>query len=250
MKTIPARFLVLSAVAIFVATSDAMAETIKFRQGSDGYTGTKDVELKGGKVPPDAFPKGGFEPAAATKKPAKAPAKAPPPPQATDASISVDLDNGGQQSQALIRFDDIIGNGTGQIPKGATVTAAKLTLYVSSAGGSRILVHRVLCDWDATNLTWDTVKLGGNTDGGIQADNKEAAAPFTTIDATKKGDCDIDILPVVKLWVSGAEKNFGLAFTCDSTNGWDFDSSETIAADKRPTLTITFAPPPTKTATK
>jgi hypothetical protein len=236
----------LHVTVLFVATSVSSAETITVRQGVDGYAGAKDLELLGGTVPPDSFPKEGGVTPATTTKAAEAPKKPAPQPKPSDRSISVDLDNSGQQSQALIRFDDIIGSGAARIPQGSIVTSATLTLNASSAGGSRVLVHRILSDWDSENLTWDTAKLGGNTDGGIQADNKEAAAPFATFDSTHKGEYVIDILPVVKLWVSGAEKNFGLAFTCDSTNGWDFDTSEATAVDKRPLLTVTFTPPVAK----
>jgi hypothetical protein len=219
----------------------ATAETVTFRQGVNGYAGAQDIELRGGKVPPDSFPKeSAAGEAAAPKKAAAAPANPAPGPKPNERSISVDLDNGGQQSQALIRFSDIIGIGPGKVPEGATVTAAKLTFHAKSAGGAHVFVHRMLTDWDGVNISWDTAKLGGNADGGIQADNKEAAAPFTAFDSTRKGDIEIDILPVAKLWVAGAAKNFGLALTCDSANGWDFDSSEAEAVESRPLLTITY----------
>jgi hypothetical protein len=35
-----------------------IGQTVGFRQGVDGYTETSDAELRGGKVLPDAFPKG------------------------------------------------------------------------------------------------------------------------------------------------------------------------------------------------
>ena len=237
------------AVVWLLEQTGAMAQTVTFRQGVDGFTGTKDVELRGGKVPPDAFLK---EPAsgnaaaqkkAAPKKKAVAPARPSAAPKPTDRSVSIDLDNDGQQSQALIRFDDIIGKGPGKVPEGSTVTAASLTFHATSAGGAHVFVHRVLADWDATNITWDTAKLAGNIDGGIQADNKEVAAPFTAFDSKRKGTLEIDILPVVKLWVAGAEKNLGLALTCDSTNGWDFESSEAETVEHRPVLTISYTPP-------
>src|SRR5262249_29213461 len=155
---------------------------------------------------------------AAAQKKAVTPAAPSPAPKATDRSLSVDLDNDGQQSQALIRFDDIIGKGPGKVPEGSAVTAATVTFHATSAGGAHVFVHRALADWDATNITWDTAKFAGNSNGGLQADNKELAAPFTAFDSKRKGTVEIDILPVVKLWVAAGEKNLGLALTCDSTN--------------------------------
>lgn len=240
-------FGVISTFAFLYVEEAQSAETVKFQQGVNGYTGTKDLELKGGTIPPDAFPKAGAESVAATaKKRPETPVKPPEHPKSSDRVISVDLDNGGQQSQALIRFDDIIGSEPGKVPSGSIVTAASLTFHATSAGGSRVFIHRLLSDWDPVNLTWDTAKLAGNSDGGIQADNKEAAAPFTTFDSTHKGEFEIDILPVVKLWVSGAQKNHGLALTCDSANGWDFETSESTTVEQRPRLTVTFTAPTAK----
>jgi hypothetical protein len=85
--------------------------------------------------------------------------------------------------------------------------------------------------------------LGGNAEGGIQADDKEATAPFTSFASNRTGAFEIDVLPAVKMWVSGEAKNHGLALTSDSTNGWDFETAEATQVDHRPMLTITFAPP-------
>jgi hypothetical protein len=233
---------IYSAICL-LATSAAPAETARFRQGVGGYAGAKDVELTGGTAAPDAAPKETPKHKAGTaKKKAGAPKKA----EATrrpEASISVDLDNDGCQSVALIRFDDIVGNGPGQVPPGSTVTAAVLTLRGNNSGGGKIYVHRVLADWDASRLTWDGARLGGNAEGGIQADDKEATAAFGSFASNRTGTFEIDVLPAVKLWVADPPRNHGLAFTSDSTNGWDFDSSEAEEVDSRPLLTITFTPP-------
>jgi hypothetical protein len=87
------------------------------------------------------------------------------------------------------------------------------------------------------------MRFGGNSEGGIQADDKEATAPFVSFPSDRTGPVEIDVLPAVKLWVSGEAKNRGLAFTSDSSNGWDFDTSEAKDVDHRPMLTITFTPP-------
>lgn len=238
---------------LLLATSGAPADTAKFQQGVNGYTDTIDVELRGGKAVPDASPKkeapkkaeGEKKKEAAPKKKAAAATKAGDP-KASDGSISVDLDNDGKQSVALIRFRHIVGKGPGQIPPGSTVTSAVLTLHGTNAGGGKIYVHRVLADWDASKITWDTAKLGGNTEGGIQADDKEATAPIASFASDRKGTFEIDVLPVVKPLVAGTAKNRGLALTSDNGNGWDFATSEAGEAGQRPLLTVTFTPPAAK----
>src|SRR5215208_1492489 len=60
--------------------------------------------------------------------------------------------------QTLLRFDNAVlfGNGPGQIPLGATITSATLTLQTtngSSQGGS---LHRMLTGWDSQS-TWDSL---------------------------------------------------------------------------------------------
>lgn len=236
MATNTARQGVIFAAILLLATRGAQADTAKFQQGVGGYAGAKDMELKGGKAVPDAAPK------AAPKK-AEAPKKKAGAPKRPDSSISVNLDNDGMQSVALIRFGKLIGKGPGQVPPGSTVTSAVLTLHGNNAGGGKIYVHRVLADWDASKITWDTAKLGGNTEGGIQADDKEATVPFASFASDRKGTFEIDVLPAVKLWVAGTAKNRGLALTSDSANGWDFDTSEADEVGQRPMLTITFTPP-------
>ena len=244
MATNTARPGAILAAILLLSTSGALADTAKFQQGVGGYNGTKDVELRGGKAAPDAAPKEAPKKKAETqKKKGGVPKKKAEAPKGSDGSISVDLDNDGLQSAALIRFDDVIGKGPGQVPPGSTVTSAVLTLHGNDAGGGKIYVHRVLADWDASNITWDTAKLGGNTEGGIQADDQEATAPFGSFASNRTGTFEIDVLPAVQLWVAGTAKNEGLAFTSDSTNGWDFDTSEADEVDRRPMLIITFTPP-------
>lgn len=249
MATNMARQGMILAAILLLATPGAQAGTAKFQQGVDGYADTIDVELRGGKAAPDAAPKEAPKKKAATqKKKAETPKEAAAKkkaeaPKGSDSSISVDLDNDGKQSVALIRFRHIVGKGPGQVPPGSTVTSAVLTLHSKDAGGGKIYVHRVLADWDASNITWDSAKLGGNTEGGIQADDKEATAPFGSFASDRKGTFEIDVLPAVKLWVAGTAKNKGLALTSDSTNGWDFATSEADEVGQRPVLTITFTPP-------
>ncbi len=213
---------ITSAVVLLVSATMSRAETVEFRQGEKGYEAATDMEIRGGETGPEIRPQ--------------------PAPTPSDPSISVDLDNYGVFSQALIRFDKIIGDGPGQIPAGSTITEAKLTILGNNPGGGSIFVHRLLADWDAKTLTWNTAKFAGNSEPGIQADDKEATAAFSSFPSDRTGVFVIDVTPAVRKWVSGDAKNYGLAFTSDSPNGWDFDTCDAEEVEARPKLTVTFTP--------
>ncbi len=77
-------------------------------------------------------------------------------------------------SHGLIRFDNLFGNGAGQIAVGSTVTNATLSIYVTATDNlDYINVHRMLSTWSETS-TWNSMS------SGVQTNNVEAA---TTISA-------------------------------------------------------------------
>jgi hypothetical protein len=73
--------------------------SVNFQQGVNSYAGNEDTELTSGS--PDTA-------------------------QGNNASITVDLDNGGAETDGLIQFDNIFGSGPNQIPFGSTVNSASL----------------------------------------------------------------------------------------------------------------------------
>ena len=135
----------------------------------------------------------------------------------------------GQSVQALVRFDDIVGAGSGQVPGGATVTSATLAVETTDEGAGAAL-HRMLVGWSDGD-SWDSL---GN---GVQADGSEAAATAdTTTGTVSTGTTTIDVTDSVQRWVDG-ETNHGWAFLPLGGNGWDFYSAEGATP---PTLTVTF----------
>ncbi|HKX61189.1 MAG TPA: immunoglobulin domain-containing protein, partial [Verrucomicrobiae bacterium] len=93
--------------------------SVLLRQGFNSYAGTKDLELRGAAA--DA-------------------------PQEGAGGVTVDTDDGGGVSHGLLRFDDIFGSNPGQIPFGAQVVSATLTLQhnVANANGNPVNLHRML----------------------------------------------------------------------------------------------------------
>jgi len=145
--------------------------------------------------------------------------------------------------QGLLEFTGLFGDGPGQVPVGATITSATLTLETTNPAGSKINVFRMLTPWSEQS-TWSSF---GN---GIQNDGIEAAATAdTAVTRLRIGSTTIDVSDSVKAWLSGAttaeqanDANLGWVFKTASTNGWTFGSSETSTA---PILTVTYsiAPP-------
>ena len=187
-------------------------ETTTFRTGVNGYTGTQDTELR--------------ESATTTS-------------YGSETSVAVDLDSGGFESQGLIRFDNIFGNGAGQIPFGSTINSASLTVedFDPSVLGANITLHKMLGTWDVSS-TWDD--LGGGLDSGADyttATSSTLPSPETTGTKVFAG-----LAADLQSWSDGGA-NYGWAIISDNTNGWDFYTSEYGTSGSRPLLTVNYTAP-------
>ncbi|WP_372898259.1 DUF4347 domain-containing protein, partial [Stieleria sp.] len=179
--------------------------TVTFQQGDvNGYSGTLDTELE--EVSPTA------DHGAAT-------------------SIAVDLDNGGGEEQGLIRFDGIVGTDVGDIPKGVQITSASLTVEVTGSSAGTVSLYEMLNNWDETS-NWND--FAGLTVGGELASTPDASIAGTSGSQTFTG-----LEATVQRWVDGYA-NYGWGILINSTDGWDFNSSEGVTA---PTLSVTYIDP-------
>src|SRR5215213_5530471 len=155
--------------------------TVSFQQGVNGYAGTIDAMLR-------------------ESRPAQN--------YATTTNVNVDsADTAGQRNEALLYFAGLFGSGPGQIPLGATITSATLTLQVTDGSAEGGSLHRMVTNWMALpTWTWDSF---GN---GIQFDGTEAvtAADLNT-GAIRAGTTNLNVTQSLQAWSSGAA-NFGWAF--------------------------------------
>ena len=197
-------------VAVTVGVQTAVPPTtVVFRDGNNGYTGTVDTWISGNV-----------------------------PDQDNSAATLLEIDNSPVQ-HGLIRFDDIIGPGAGQIPAGATIVSADLVFEASdpSAADASLSLYRVLRTWVETD-TWNSLT------SGISTDDVEARS---TTDAVHTGGLDLTNTPItigglaaaVQAWVDG-DANQGWLLTLDRTNGWDAQSSENADVAGRPELRVTY----------
>jgi len=212
--------LAAAAAALFLSAGTATAATYTFQQGLNGYTGAADTQVRG--VDADTA-------------------------YGSEVEIGVDASDGGEPTQALLRFDAMFGASAGQIPAGQVITNATLTVNVTSAG-SGIRFHELLQPLNFATVTWN------NTGAGIQDNGVEATAvPFTTIGSNdsganvEEGLLVVDVTLAVQRMYSGVAAGHGwalLPFMPSGTNGIDFFSAEFGTVADRPLLTVMTAPIP------
>lgn len=203
-----------------VMSAAADAAALSFQHGVNGYLGTSDTTLS------SSDPTGIYG--------------------ALD-EVSIDASDGGSPNHVLLRFDNLFGNGVGQIKPSDTIVSAKLKVVITSVG-SGIIFHDMLSPWNQASATWNS--LGA----GVQANGVEAAAaPFASIGANN-GDpnitgpfLEVDVTASLQKVQSGNLPGNGwalLPFMPSGTNGVDFFSSEAFTTGDRPLLTVEVTPVP------
>ena len=182
--------------------------TSTFQKGINGYSGATDTYLRASKADRN---------------------------YAAAGEIWVDgADSAGQEMQALLQFSDIFGNSVDQIPLGATITSATLTLNVTDGSGDGAAFYRMAQDWASQpDLTWNAFGSGVQTDG-VEA----LADPDLALSSVSTGSTTFDVSQSLQAWSDGAQ-NSGWLLRTPGSNGWSFSSSESVA----PVLTVTYENP-------
>src|SRR5215213_5672774 len=192
--------------------------TVSFKQGVNGYSGTIDTSIR------EASPKAA--------------------PGISGLALFADGDSGARV-QALLAFTDLFGSGPGQIPVGATITSATLTIRVTDATTTGVSFSRMLTSWSELS-SWNAL---GN---GVQLNGTEAAsAADLTINSASAGFHTYDLTSSVQAWLSGATTaaeanaaNMGWVVSALGTDQFGFRSSESAYV---PVLTVTYDVPGTGT---
>jgi hypothetical protein len=183
------------------------------------YAGTADVALAEA-APDEAFSEGRF-----------------------DEGLLIDFDVTGNASQVLLRFDDLVGSGLGQVPANAQIVSARLIVDTNNPGDGGTF-HRMISSFDQTAATWNSFG------GGVQADDVEAVAQFETqigvatgSSDTRNGNTIIQVTKDIQAWVDGAANEGWLMQGWDGrTNGWAISSSEAVDLADRPRLEVEWLP--------
>ena len=152
--------------------------------------------------------------------------------------------------QGLISFDSLFGAAGNQVPAGAQIFGATLTLFVTGQSDSTATInfHRMLGDWTEA-ATWNNPQQGiggGTISEGILPDDVEAAAiaDFSVPAPAAGGFVEIPLnIETVQAWANGSIDNFGWVAISDSGSLWEFASSETGSVANRPKLTLQYTDP-------
>ncbi|HEV8377938.1 MAG TPA: DNRLRE domain-containing protein, partial [Tepidisphaeraceae bacterium] len=144
-------------------------------------------------------------------------------------------------TQGLVRFDDVFGNGLGQVPVGAKVLSAKLFLVTTETQSSieTIALHQMLTNWDESS-TWNSL------DGGVSIDDVEAAAvaEFRVTPNVLLAPAIFDVSRSLATWAADPTKNHGwLLRGSTPADLWRFRSSEHSVVADHPLLEVTYERP-------
>lgn len=210
---VTARIALAMAIAIGATAHGA---TATFQEGLNGYVGTQDAVVS------QAFPTSGGGGATVL---------------GWDAD---DPSNSGMVKMLLIRFDNIFGNGPGQVPVGAQITSATLTYAVYDTGHYG-LIHEVLVGW-YESVSWNN--FGGTP--GVQP--SEVGAQVAYAPGTG-GTQVVNVTPSIAAWSANPTANLGWIVMPTGVDGVDIYTSEYLTNPPlRPNLEITYdAGPPAPT---
>ena len=150
-------------------------------------------------------------------------------------TMTADGNNGGGESQVLMKFANVFGGSEGQAPVGSRIVSATLSIVVFDPG-STVYLHRVLAPW-RESATWDGMAAGLSIDN-VEASTVRDGFSFGQINMDRQL-VEFDVTATVQKWSDG-EPNLGWVFVNTGGNGWDFYSSDWIEPDLRPRLDIEY----------
>lgn len=202
---------------IFDAASTVATTTVVFQQGLNGYAGQFQKRI-------------GFDSGANTYTA-----------QLGSAAANYAVDGGVPDINDLIRFDGIIGSGSGMIPANARVLKAELVLTTAVAGDAQssgpFIIDRLTRAVDANTVYTDL-------DGGVGFEGARGAAsglPTSAYGTLAQGQAGAaDVTGIVREWLSG-ESNHGFCILAGgTTDGWNYCTVGNANVALRPKLVVTY----------
>jgi autotransporter-associated beta strand protein len=222
----------LAAVAL-VAPDRAVAQTVTtstvtFQQGTNGYTGGSDRTISTGNA-------------------------------TAGTTGTMDMNDGTSgESQYFVLFDSIFGSGSSQIPAGATILDASLTLRTgggsNNQSGGNFTVAGLRTSFSggtALQSAFPGVSVSGSTTSALNGPTY-ANGLITLPVAAYRGPAlstaySAFVAPLVQQWASGST-NFGIAVQPHTTDAWVVAATGNATVANRPALAVTYTTAPTTTS--
>lgn len=164
-------------------------------------------------------------------------------------------DAGGNNAfHLLMRFDNVMGDGFGQIPSNAVIVSADLILRIppedANSMGDGSPLYRMLVPWDAANETWTSI--GNGVDQDDVESRSTADSEFGLEDGsanTSIGTISFSVTPDVQAW-QGAAANYGWVMPGwnGRTDGTTVSPGEASNSFDRPRLRVKWLPPDVSSA--
>ncbi|HEX2874010.1 MAG TPA: DNRLRE domain-containing protein [Polyangiaceae bacterium] len=126
------------------------------------------------------------------------------------------------------RYEILFNAPLQEVPEGALVSAASLSLTCTNAGDP-IKVSYVAEEWAELSVKWNN--------------RPQVGKELETITCEEVGQVTIDLTAAVKAWLGGAQPNYGIYLRVETTDGSDFATSEASDATTRPKLSVTYTLP-------
>ncbi|HYJ09058.1 MAG TPA: DNRLRE domain-containing protein [Polyangiaceae bacterium] len=126
-------------------------------------------------------------------------------------------------------YQSLFRIGLEQLPAGALVSNATLTLTCVDAGGSMAVSYAAEA-WVEDSVQWHNRPDSGDDIGSLTCD-------------TAGGTVTLELKAALVAWLAGELPNQGLYFRTEAENGTDLVSSESAEASARPTLSVTYTLP-------
>ena len=168
------------------------------------------------------------------------------------------VDRSSPDTQALLRFDDVIGDAAGQIPAGATILSAELILTTSVRGNAQTSgpygVAGMLQAFDSTTSYFDFISETDLVSRGAWWQDGSATRPVGGYGFQTPGNADsANVTSVVQSWADGGENlgfviQAGLSDTintaANTSDGWAIRTTGYPLADTRPRLMVSYTTAP------
>ena len=136
-----------------------------------------------------------------------------------------------------------------QIPAGAVVTAASVTLTVFNGSGNTYSFYELLRDWQEDEVSWLQYSAGSPWESaGARGSSDVANTILATAPAPQSGTLVLDVnsegIEVIQGWIEQPTTNRGFLLQNydGASDGFDFYSREYSTPLERPKLTLTYFP--------